>query len=175
VRDSEARLSGPTHLRMCIRVSAQAGPARSRCCGPARGPWAALPLQAGRRRLRGAARLGAGASRRVVDAWRRMHISAPPAARPVGPGKFGDRAVTAGRERAAAGRRSCATRHVTRSGPERSQLSGPIYLGTAGPASPASPPQVAQDPQEDRGAGVVFERAGGAARLGAGGRRELRD
>ena len=41
VRDSEARLSGPTHLRMCIRVSAQAGPARSRCCGPARGPWAA--------------------------------------------------------------------------------------------------------------------------------------
>ena len=41
VRDSEARLSGPTHLRMCIRVSAQAGPARPRCCGPARGPWAA--------------------------------------------------------------------------------------------------------------------------------------
>jgi hypothetical protein len=31
------------------------------------------------------------ASRRDVDAWRRMHISAPPAARPVGPGKFGDR------------------------------------------------------------------------------------
>ena len=40
-RASEVRLSGPTHLRMCIRVSTQAGPARSRCCGPARGPWAA--------------------------------------------------------------------------------------------------------------------------------------
>jgi hypothetical protein len=35
-------------------------------------------------------------------------------------------------------------------------------------APPAAPPQ---DPQEDRGAGVVCERAGGAARLGAGATR----
>jgi hypothetical protein len=62
----------------------------------------------GRERAGGAARLGAGAARR------RMHISAPPAARP---GAFGDRWPRAGRS-------SCATR----SGPTRRRLRMRIIL-----------------------------------------------
>ena len=78
----------------------------------------------GRERAGGAARLGAGATRR------RMHISAPPAARP-----FWDRGLRAGR-------RSCATR----SGPTRLRM--PISAPPA--AGPARGPWAASGPEELR-------------------------
>ena len=140
VRDSEARLSGPTHLRMCIRVSAQAGPARSRCCGPARGPWAASGPEEAPRSC--ATRSGSFASRR-----RRMASHAVPCTsrhhRPrdqLGPGSLG----TAGRERAAQPR-------LRAGGAARLGADLRVYIS----APPAAPPQ---DPQEDRGAGLVCER-----------------
>ena len=81
---------------------------------------------AGRKRAGGAARLGAGATRR------RMHISAPPAARP-----FWDRGLRAGR-------RGCATRSGL--GPTRLRM--PISAPPA--AGPARGPWAASGPEELR-------------------------
>ena len=71
-----------------------------------------------------------------------MHISAPPAARPVGPGKFGDR------DR---GPRAGGCGAVRAGGAARLGADLRVYIS----APPAAPPQ---DPQEDRGAGLVCER-----------------
>ena len=92
-----------------------------------------------------------------------MHISAPPAARPVGPGKFGDR------DR---GPRAGGCGAVRAGGAARLGADLRVYIWV--------PPGRHRRPRRHRtrkrtvgagGAGVVCERDGGAARVGAGATR----
>ena len=174
-RASEVRLSGPTHLRMCIRVSTQAGPARSRCCGPARGPWAASgPEEAprssatrsgsfasSRRRMASHAHLGTTGRETswAREVWGpRRHRG--PRAGGCGQEELRDSSCDSERTGAESAQRTYISRH------RRAGVAGLAATGGTGPA---------RGPLGRRGLRASRRRLRGAARLRAGGRRELCD